>query len=91
MNYITQHQWCSRKHGVLPSRSPQIVSGLMLQTKGKVMRYIKEEKLTELEKILIESLLNSCQPNCSHEGCSRKRMLESLYRKGMDIAEKYRK
>jgi hypothetical protein len=55
------------------------------------MRYIKPEKLTELEKILIEALLNSCQPGCSHEGCSRKRMIESLYRKGMDIAEKYRK
>lgn len=54
------------------------------------MRYIKPEKLTNLEKILIESLLNSCQPGCSHEGCSEKRMMESLYRVGMNIAEKYR-
>jgi hypothetical protein len=53
------------------------------------MRHIKTDKLTELEKILISALLNSCPPGCSHEGCSKKKMNESIYRKGLREANKY--
>ena len=53
------------------------------------MRFIKPDKLTPLEKILIKALLNSCPPLCSHEGCSAKRMEYNAYEKGSDIAEKY--
>jgi hypothetical protein len=53
------------------------------------MRHIKPEKLTELEKLLIAALLNSCPPGCSHEGCGKKGMSDSMYRKGRKEAEKY--
>jgi hypothetical protein len=53
------------------------------------MRHIKPEKLTELEKLLIAALMNSCPPGCSHEGCGKKGMSDSMYRKGRKEAEKY--
>lgn len=54
------------------------------------MRYIKPEKLTPLEQLLIAALQNSCPPLCSHEGCSAKRMNSNSYYRGSDMANKYR-
>lgn len=53
------------------------------------MRYIQPSKLTELEKLLIKALVNSCMPLCSHEGCSQKRMSTDIYEQGLTQAKKY--
>ncbi len=52
------------------------------------MRFVAPEKQTELEKLLIAALLNSCAPDCSHEGCFRKN--SKSYEKGYTEAKKYK-
>ena len=51
------------------------------------MRIVPPEKQTELEKLLIAALLNSCAPGCSHEGCNKKN--SKAYDKGYAEARRH--